>query len=347
MCTSENNQPKILVIMTGGTICSSTNAQGHRYANAKAIKIIDHFKSGSSPFRDVDFDTEMPLNILSENMTVDSWNTLLAHLRTVAWDNYKGVIILHGTDTLAYMSSLLSVVLAGIKVPVCMVSSQLPLDEPGTNGHANFRASVELIMNGIAPNVYAVYRNSNGVIYVHYGAHLMQCANYSDDFYSADPMEITNPENACARGRAFETAHFYLKKMAPLTPCVLQLVPYVGIDYSVYNLDGIRAVVHGIFHSESVCVERSKGQGEYSVFSILHLMDRCKKQGVQLFLTPCSPKTFKYESTSDILNHGASYIAGTTVEMAYIKALVGCALGLQAEQLQTFVLESINHETIR
>ena len=33
-------------------------------------------------------------------------------------------------------------------------------EKPETNGHANFRAAVELIMNGIKPNVYAVYRNS-------------------------------------------------------------------------------------------------------------------------------------------------------------------------------------------
>lgn len=341
------NKPKILVIMTGGTICSSTDEHGHRYSNAEEVKIIDAFNKGSSPYRgQVHFVPQMPLDILSENMTTEKWNILLDHLRTVAWADYKGVIILHGTDTLAYTASLLSLVLAGIPVPVCLVSSQLPLNEAATNGHANFRASVELIMNGIAPNVYAVYRNSDGVTYVHYGSQLQQCANYSDDFFSKSPMAVADPENACLNGVPFLTDHLYLHKIAPLCSCVLRLQPYVGIDYDAYRLEGVRAVVHGTYHSQSVCVERSKGAGEYGHLSILQLMDRCLERKIPLFLAPCSPDAFKYESTGDILSHGAAYISAMTNEMAYVKTLVGCSLGLDNQQLLQFVNTNINRELV-
>jgi len=170
-----NHKPKILVILTGGTICSSTDEKGQRYSDAENVKIVGHFQNSDSPFSGkVKFDKEIPLDTLSENMTVSKWNTLLETLKAVKYGDYKGIIILHGTDTLAYTASLLAITLAGIPVPVCLVSSQLPLDKDGTNGHANFRAAAELILNGIAPNVYAVYRNSDGVIYVHYGA---SCCN--------------------------------------------------------------------------------------------------------------------------------------------------------------------------
>ena len=343
-----NNQemkPQILVMLTGGTICSSTDQDGHRYSNAENVKIVDAFKNGDSPFRDaVHFEKETPLDILSENMTVDRWNTLLQALKTVDQDQFKGIIILHGTDTLAYTSSLLSIALAGMKIPVCLVSSQLPLDSEGTNGHANFRASVELIMNGIAPNVYAVYRNSDKVIYVHYGAHLLQCANYSDDFYSMDAMAIPDSENAKLEGFAFETAPNYVDRMAPLSPCVLRLMPHVGLDYSMFNLDGIRAIVHGTYHSQSVCVQRSKGTGGYDDASILHLLDLCKEKDIPVFLAPCSPEAFKYESTGDAIRHGAAHIYGMTNEMAYVKTLVGIALGWKGEELQTFLNTRINRE---
>lgn len=340
------NDPKILVVLTGGTICSSTNEQGERYSNAANVKIIDAYKKGNSPFAGVvDFDPMIPTDILSENMTIDSWNTILNAFRTeIDWNAYRGIIVLHGTDTLAYTSSLLSILLAGAPIPVCMVSSQLPLDYEATNGHANFRASVELIMNGIAPNVYAVYRNSNGVLYAHYGAHLLQCANYSEDFFSADAMEILDADNACLTGKSFETDTFYLNKIQPLTACVLRVMPYVGIDYDAYNLDGIRAVVHGTYHSDTVCVERKEGKGSYSRNSILHLIDRCKERDIQVFLAPCSPTAYKYESTGDALKQGASHICGLTCEMAYAKTLVGCALGLTGEELKNFVNRNINHE---
>ncbi len=343
-----DTKTEILVILTGGTICSTENAEGKRFSDAKNIRIIEQFHLGESPYRDMmHFSAQMPLDILSENMTIKSWNILLKALRSnVDWKRYKGVIVLHGTDTLAYTSALLSILLAGAPIPVFMVSSQLPLTHVNTNGHANFRAAVELIMNGIAPNVYAVYRNSDRQIYVHYGAHLLQCANFSDDFFSADAMRIDTPENARLVGRKFQTDTWYLDKIAELAPCVMPIIPFVGIHYAAYRLDGIRAVVHGTFHSESVCVERNNMQGEYSDFSVLSLLDRCREANIPLFLAPCSPSAFQYESTGDALKHGACCIERTTFEMAYVKTLVGCALGYTGSDLTTFVNQPVNAETL-
>ncbi len=341
-----NNKPKILVILTGGTICSSTDEKGQRYSNAENVKIVGHYQKGDSPFSGkVDFDKEIPLDALSENMTVDKWNTLLEALKTVKYGDYKGIIILHGTDTLAYTASLLAITLAGIPIPVCLVSSQLPLDKDGTNGHANFRAAVELLLNGIAPNVYAVYRNSDHILYAHCGAQLLQCANYSDDFFSHSMMPVS-AENARLPGVPFRTDSLYLHKMGKLTPCVLKLVPYVGLDYNAFRLEGIRAIVHGTYHSQSVCVERSKSAGDYSSASILQLIDRCKERNIPVFLAPCSPEAAKYESTGDAVGHGAGHICRTTNEMAYVKVLVGCALGLNKDDLTEFVNTDINGEMI-
>lgn len=340
-------KPKILVVLTGGTICSSTDAEGQRYSDAEHVRIVDAFQRGESPLRDdVSFQIQMPLDILSENMTVDRWNVLLDMLKTVEQERYKGIVILHGTDTLAYTAALLSLVLGGWKCPVCLVSSQLPLDHENTNGHANFRAAVELILNGIAPNVYAVYRNSDRKIYVHYGAALLQCGNYSDDFYSKTAMTVPDPANARLPGRAFETHCSYLEQMAPLSPCVLRIEPHVGLDYSRFRLEGVRAVIHGTYHSQSVCVQRSRGVGDYDRASVLQLLDSCRQNNIPLFLTPCSPDAFRYESTGDALEQGAGHIYGMTDEMAYVKTLVGCALGMEGAQLQTFLDTGINHECV-
>ncbi len=339
---------KILVILTGGTICSVENEDGKLFSDAKNVHIIKHFKSGKSPCRDlVEFETLMPLDILSENMTIKSWNLLLDAFRTdVKWNAYKGIIVLHGTDTLAFTSAMLSIALAGVKIPVCMVSSQLPLKNDKTNGHANFRASVELIMNGIAPNVYAVYRNSDGQIYAHYGAHLLQCANYSEDFFSADAMRIETPENARLTGCSADTDEMPIMKFTELKPCVANMTPFVGINYAAYDLEGIRAVVHGTYHSETVCVERKNGMGKYSEYSILHLIDRCAEKNIPVFLAPCSPTAFRYESTGDALQSGAFHIEGMTAEMAYVKTLIGCAMGLDSAELAAFVNRPVNGECV-
>lgn len=330
---------KILLILTGGTICSAVNDDGKRdidTENAK-YKIVSNFKQSDSPFKDVDFDTRMPLDTLSENMTVDKWNILLHELRSVNADEYKGIIILHGTDTLAYTASLLSLVMSEKGLPVCLVSSHSPVDDKNTNANINFRASVELIMNGIKPNVYAVYQNSDGNVYAHFGSHLLQCENYSNDFYSKDAMVV---ENNRLEGKEFEKNSRLLSELDKLTDGVLYINPVVGMNYNSYNLENIRAVVHTTYHSETVCVEGASGS------SIVELAERCKKQGTSLFLAPCNENSYSYVTTGVALASGAVPVSGMTKEMAYVKAIVGCSLGLCGNALAEFMNESVNFEKV-
>lgn len=339
---------KILVILTGGTICSFENSNGERSAdvNAAKYKIISNFRESSSPHKDVEFDFLFPLDILSENMTIKTWNTLLDVFRENNFKDYKGIIILHGTDTLAYTSSLLSIMLTHLEIPVILVSSQLPVDEDGANGNANFRAGVELIINGIKPSVYAVYRNSDGEIYLHYASHLLQCENYSDDFFSVDAVKISDHENAKYEGKAFRTKNNFLKDLKELSPCVLNITPYVGINYDSFCLENISAVIHGTYHTQAVCVERSRKQGDFTNYSILHFARRCKESGIDLFLSPCSENSYAYESTGDALQNGILPVSGMTKEMAYVKTLVGCSLGKKNKELSDFVNADFNHEKI-
>ncbi len=337
---------RILVVLTGGTICSTENKEGKRFSDAANIKIVDAYKQSVSPFaQSVIFDTAMPCDTLSENMTVEVWNTLLEFFKAkIDTSLYDGVIVLHGTDTLAFTSSLLGLVLSGFPIPVCMVSAQLPLHHETTNGHANFRAAVELIENGIAPNVYAVYRNSDGVMYTHLGTHLKQCGDYSEDFFSDDAVMLTSGDSATWAGVPFETDTQYYRTLPPLTPCVLYIAPFIGIDYDMFDLTRVKAIVHGTYHSQTVCVERKNGSGDYSPRSILHLADRCRETDTTLLLTPCDKAAYYYESTGDILGHGSFGVYGMTTESVIVKTLVGCALSFCGNELVAFVKRPINRE---
>lgn len=349
----EMKMDKILVMLTGGTICSAPNENKKRQSDAESAKsyIISDFEESDSPFaKVVTFDTvKLVPDILSENMTIASWNGLLDLLREVKWEDYKGVIILHGTDTLAFTASLLSLLLCGVPVPLCMVSAQLPLRTPDgkkeerTNGYANFRTAAELIMNGIAPNVYAVYRNMDGKMLLHYGAHLKQCPNYSNDFHSVSEIEIT--ASSC-KGKAFGTDSLYLDKLTGLKDEVMLITPYVGINYARFNIEGLSAIVHGTYHSDTVCVERKKDSEAYGRFSVLSLLERCKERDIPLFLAPCDEAAFAYDSTGDALRSGALGIARTTLETAYVKALIGVSLGYKGDALIKFLKTDINCEFV-
>jgi len=356
---------KIFVIMTGGTICSAPDDNNKRDSDASAVRsyLIDGFRASSSPYRDsAEFEVYnlAPNDILSENMTLAVWDRIIAIFRGIRFEDYSGIIVLHGTDTLAYTSALLSIMLAGISVPVMMVSAQLPLvkkcgvefvPEESTNGYANFRAAAELILNGIKPNVYAVYRNiaddsrTSGEMLVHFGAELEQCPNFSNNFASRGAVCIEDTENARLDGRAFKSESRLFEKIRRLDRGVMYISPYVGLDYSRICVDGLSVVVHGTYHSESLCVERKSAAYGYSEYSVLCLLDRLKKRGIPLFLAPCGDN-YSYASTGDALGNGAGYISGMPAHVAYVKTVVGCSLGYSGEKLNNFLNTDINYETV-
>jgi len=348
----------ILLILTGGTICSvadeRTNEQTSDVASAKRL-IVENFRRGGSKYKSEDavvFDIKTPLDILSENMTVVHLNTLISALKGYDLSTYDGVIMLHGTDTLAYTASMLSVLLAGTTVPLILVSSQLPLYEEKSNGNANFRAAVELIAKGIAPNVYAVYRNTERLedgselcrMYVHLGSHLLQCAERSDNFYSKDMTEI-NADCPDYKGVATERENMLLYSIGELSSCVLYIKPYVGMDYGFYSLDGVRAVLHGVYHSGTACVNPYNDSDNAS-HSVLSLRSRCEERGIAFFVEPCEDKAYKYETTGILLRSGAYHVFDMTSEMTYAKLLLGCALGYEGDRLADFVKSEINGEKI-
>ena len=363
---------KILLIFTGGTICSCPVGENNKnQSNAKgtASYLEEGYKNSSSPFKNqVGFIRRfLTQDILSENMTVNCLSELIDIFKDKDLiEDCAGAIVLHGTDTLAYTSSLLSLALAGLEIPVCMVSAQLDLKQEKTNGYDNFKAAVELIMNGIAPNVYVVYRNlldSNhkaGKMLVHFGAHLLQCPNHSNNFHSYDEMEIPDLSNACLKGLPFETKERLFDRLDKLTDGVMQISPYTNLRYSNISLDGVCAVVHGTYHSGSVCIGRAKEpdiQKERNLtygdvaecdkpYSILGFLDKCKEKDIPLFLAPCDENDYRYGTTANALHCGAWAIPNTTSCLAYAKMVLGCSLGIKGDELRQFASKSINREFV-
>lgn len=350
---------KILVVLTGGTICSRADENNENVSRGREAneRIIGWFKTSHSPFAAaVDFDTvSLKKDILSENMTLTVWNELMEIIRLGISDGgYRGIIVLHGTDTLAYTSSLLGLITAGSPIPIIMVSSQLDLLKKETNGYANFKAAAELIMNGIAPNVYAVYRNmanerdpydSMGETVVHYGVHLLQCGHYSHSFYSEDGVVLSDGKVA-VKGRAFETDSLLINRLDKLSDGVLLIRSYVGLDYARFDLNGVKAIVVGTYHSGTVCVEGVISDEDYSSCSVLYLLKKAAEREIPVIMTPCDPSAYTYSSTGDALRKGAVGLYGMTLETAYIKTVVGVSLGKKGEELTGFLNQSINHEFI-
>jgi L-asparaginase len=83
---------------------------------------------------------ERPID--SSDMEPDAWMKI-ASMVADHYDAYDGFVILHGSDTLAYTASALSYMFSGLRKPVVLTGSQLPIGMIRTDARDNLITSVE------------------------------------------------------------------------------------------------------------------------------------------------------------------------------------------------------------
>lgn len=296
---------KILLVLTGGTICSFSDnmIRSLDTDNAASLLADNYFRNGDRLGK-VEFDVKMPVNVFSENFDINIWNILIGFFKGIDISRYDGIVVAHGTDTLGYTASLFSVLLNGIDIPVVFVSSNAPLDSIGTNGNENFAFAVDGICNGgIKPGVWVAYKNiSDGVMYIHNGCGVMQSPDYTDDFYSIN----------CRHN----VGDMIINSIEKLDANVFYIRPYVGMDYSSYRLDGIDAVLHGAYHS-----------GTLNSNAFEELKARCRQNNIPLYVSPCKYGIGEvYSTVCEAITEDVICLYGLPNEAVYTKLLVAYSM---------------------
>ena len=91
----------------------------------------------------------------SSNMQPEEWSTL-AKAIDAALADCDGVVVTHGTDTMAYTAAALSYMLAGAGKPVILTGSQLPLRHPLSDARQNLLYAFAAATAGIS-GVYVCF----------------------------------------------------------------------------------------------------------------------------------------------------------------------------------------------
>ena len=324
---------RIALILTGGTICSRAGSDGTRRSDVgTACTVLEQHYRLAHPYSSVEFDVQMPLNALSEDLTPDDWCILLRTIAALDLRRYDGIIIAHGTDTLDQTAAMLSAALIGIPVPVMLVSAIEPLSEPQTNGHANFEAAVKLICKHLSGGVWVIYENSDGYMYLHRGFDLLPCQHESRSFYSGTMQKISAVLDAAPvhkKSTCFDMQ--MLSAHAKAAPEIMLIRPYNGLRYDKLPLEDVAAVVHGTYHSETANSVR------FSPYAVQTLIQRCRSNGIPCYLAPCQEQNQSYGSGYDLVQEGAIPLGHMTLAFAYGAVWTGCMLGLSGEQLTSRV----------
>lgn len=334
----------ILLVFTGGTIGSQLNGDTINTDGNAGFKLLQCFTEQDHEPDSVNFKTLQPLQILSENLHPSHWPQIIAAIEAEDLSQFDGIIVTHGTDSLAFSAAALSIYFNRLSIPLLLVSSDLPLDNPQANGVANFLCAVEFIRQIGLAGVFVPYRNPGQVMQIHLGNRLSSCLPLSSDFISVQSEIWMRFEDG--RFQSLQNLALSARSPMPVKPDfskhILLIRPYPGLDYSTYNLDNVDAVLHDLYHSGTACA--SSGAGEQ--YSLVQFIKHCTGRDIKIYLAPALYSESAYASTRELLDCGAEMIWNTSLEAAYAKLLLAYGNFETAQAISGYLTQNLAHEQL-
>jgi len=126
--------PELSIVSTGGTIASRIDYRtGSVTSQSDAAAILSAIPELTTV---ANYTTRSIYTILSENMTPQIWQELARAVFEEIKRGVTGVIVTHGTDTMAYSAAALSF-MVDTPVPIVLVGSQRSADRPSSDNAMN------------------------------------------------------------------------------------------------------------------------------------------------------------------------------------------------------------------
>lgn len=142
---------KLRLINTGGTFSSRPGSHG--LAPGITSSEITRLLGDMDPSITLEWEDYCSLD--SANISPDDWCNLAWRVGE-SLSFCDGVVIIHGTDTMAYTASMLSFMLQNIPIPVVLTGSQLPLGVPMSDAADNCRCAIQMASSGVG-GVYVAF----------------------------------------------------------------------------------------------------------------------------------------------------------------------------------------------
>lgn len=238
---------RILMLSTGGTLASSHSANGLA-PELHGSDILNRISGLTDGFL---VEEEELFMLDSSNMQPEEWSAIARRVYERRKE-YDGIVIIHGTDTLAYTASALSFALQQIEIPVVLTGSQVSIENPIADATENCRAALHMAASH-CPGVYVAF---NRKIMLGTRASKVRTRSF-DAFESIDcPYAarinssglIINPElrkrkgGECVLRNHFCTDVFLLKLFPGISPGIfskLQEMGVRGIYIEAFGIGGL------------------------------------------------------------------------------------------------------------
>ena len=186
---SNKDLPIVSILSTGGTIASKVD---YRTGAVTSQFTADDILSSIPELADfANYRSEVVYSILSENMRTEYWIELARKIAKEIEGGAQGVIVTHGTDTMAYTASALSFMLES-PVPIVLVGSQRSADRPSSDNAQNAVCAACVATSDIAEVTVVMHGStSDDFCYIHRGTKVRKMHTSRRDAFksiNSDPI---------------------------------------------------------------------------------------------------------------------------------------------------------------
>ncbi len=188
--------PRVAIMSTGGTIASRVDYRTGAVRSALSASDLYGVVPELSDIARVD--TQILLSLYSENITTAHWTQIAEAAAKHIADGVNGVIIAHGTDTMAYTAAALSFALQNLPVPVIVVGAQRSSDRPSSDAATNLIGAVRAAAKApFAEVVIAMHETTSDTsIIFNRGTKVRKChTSRRDTFKPVNAMPIARVNN--------------------------------------------------------------------------------------------------------------------------------------------------------
>lgn len=185
------SKPDVTIIGTGGTIASRVD---YRTGAVFPAFTPEEIYSAVPELADIaNIRVVEACNVFSEHMTPELWVRIGRAVAREINAGASGVVVAHGTDTMAYTAAALSFMFRGLNRPVVLVGSQRSSDRPSSDAALNLTSAVAVAGKSDIAEVCVVMHGSmeDDFCLIHRGTKVRKChTSRRDTFMTINDIPI-------------------------------------------------------------------------------------------------------------------------------------------------------------